>query len=513
MAKKVIQKPLFWVLIVSLFIAHTSCVYIFREDKIETNISSTMVESPVKAHLKDGTTALFSEGALFTPTQIIGDGVLYSIDLEYGSSISELEREEVAAYEVFSNQIDYGRSVGTSVATSLFATALTPLLLVAIFGSCPTIYSDTGSGEVLEAELFSNSIAPILEARDVTSLKAKPINNLLQLKVKNEALETHYINHLELIEVLHEPGREIIPTNYGIPLSTGNHLDPVHAYNSLGEDVTDFVSVKDGKSYEYEISTDIEELQWDHIDLTFPPTNTESGALMLRLRNSLYTTILLYDFLLADQGINALDWIGKDLSTVTEAVALGDLLYTYMGIRIEKFNGIEYEEIGRISNTGPIEWKDIAVPIETMANDSVRLRLKFMADSWRIDQIKFAAQVSEPEVNYLPVYDIHDGKGADDKESRNSLAQDDEIYFVTYPGEHVNLSFQTNKVPDDMEVSYLLAGQGFYIEWIRNSWVEGKESSGSLTYSSEMMAKAQQKWQLEKKEFEKQFFNSKIPVE
>lgn len=513
MTKRVTGKSLFWVLIVSLLITHTSCVYIYREDKIETSINSTLVESPVKAHLKNGATALFRDGALFTPTQVIGDGVLYSIDLEYGSSISVLERDEVAAYEVFSNEIDYGRSVGTSVATSLVATALTPLLLVAIFGSCPTIYSETGSGEVLEAELFSNSIAPILEARDVTSLKVQSINNLVQLEVRNEALETHYINHLELMEVFHEPGREIVPTNYGIPLSTGNHLDPVYAFNSLGEEVTEFVSLKDGVSYEYEIATDIEELQWDHIDLTFPPTNTESGALTLRLRNSLYTTILLYDFLLADQGINALDWIGKDLGTVTEAVALGDLLYTYMGIRVEQFNGSEYEEIGRISNTGPIEWKDITMPIETVANDSVKFRLKFLADSWRIDQIKFATEVSEPEVNYLPVSQIYDGKGANDEDSRNLLAQDDEVYFVTYPGEHFNLSFQTNEVPERMEASYLLAGQGFYIEWIRNSWVEGKESPASLIYSSDLMAKAQQKWQTEKKEFEKQFFNSKIPVE
>jgi hypothetical protein len=43
----------------------------------------------------------------------------------------------------------------------------TVVLLKALFGSCPTVYSTTGDESLFEAESFSYSIAPLLEARDV----------------------------------------------------------------------------------------------------------------------------------------------------------------------------------------------------------------------------------------------------------------------------------------------------------------------------------------------------------
>jgi hypothetical protein len=63
---------------------------------------------------------------------------------------------------------------------------------------------------VEEAELFSNSIAPLFEARDVDRLQAQPdANGMLRLDVRNEAMETHYINHLQLFEVQHAGARSI----------------------------------------------------------------------------------------------------------------------------------------------------------------------------------------------------------------------------------------------------------------------------------------------------------------
>ena len=69
----------------------------------------------------------------------------------------------------------------------------------ACFGSCPTFYAPEGERMVLQAEGFSDSIAPSLERRDVDALfRTRPTGRDLQLRLTNEALETHVIKEANL---------------------------------------------------------------------------------------------------------------------------------------------------------------------------------------------------------------------------------------------------------------------------------------------------------------------------
>ena len=86
------------------------------------------------------------------------------------------------------------------------------LLFVAIFGSCPTVYSFDGQNYNLGAETFSYSIAKRFESSDLDRLDFGELQNgEYSLKIANEALETHYINQLCLLSVVHPPGYEAFP--------------------------------------------------------------------------------------------------------------------------------------------------------------------------------------------------------------------------------------------------------------------------------------------------------------
>src|SRR4029078_7868450 len=88
----------------------------------------------------------------------------------------------------------------------------TIVLLKAIFGSCPTVYADTGTGAELQAEGFSYAIAPLLENRDVDPLHVRvDADDKIRLELRNEALETHFINHIELLAVRHAKDAVVIP--------------------------------------------------------------------------------------------------------------------------------------------------------------------------------------------------------------------------------------------------------------------------------------------------------------
>lgn len=492
----------------------SSCVIIFRTNKVDTDLSSKSVKSPVKVHLNDGRTALFQTGASFTESQIQGNGILYSLDLNKKRQIDRIDRSEVAAYEVFTSKVDPISTVlvsSAATAASLFAVAV---LSVAIFGSCPTIYTETDSAMVLESELFSNSIAPMLEKRDITDIHSRPDEEgLMHLEIRNEALETHYINHLELLEVSKRKGQRIVADSDGRIYGLSEFADPIAAIHK-DEDIRSVLTESDSLAFESTIGEleGSEDIQWDYINLEFAPGISDKGALFFELRNSLFPTVLLYDFLLGSQGVESLDWIGKDLETVSGAVALGDFNYTYMGLRIEQKMEDEYKEIGRIPNTGPIAPREIAVPVNHMPQDTLRFRLKFLADSWRIDKLKLAREISEPQYRFIPVASIQNAEGETGTGYLSLINEADEQYFVTTPGDRFTATFETTLPDAGFEYSYMLAGQGYYIEWIRKDWIENTSAPDGLQLSADMIMQAQQKWKNVKKDFEQRFFESRIPV-
>lgn len=148
----------------------SSCVLIFRSNSVNSEVANKEIKSPVKVHLNDGRTAVYRSGAMFTESTIEGQGFIYSLTMELEEEVSQLDRSNVTAYEVFDSDVRpvsiFLASVGATAAVTFGSAALA----VAIFGSCPTVYAATDFLMVLESELFSNSISPIIEKRDVTDI-------------------------------------------------------------------------------------------------------------------------------------------------------------------------------------------------------------------------------------------------------------------------------------------------------------------------------------------------------
>lgn len=500
-------------IIISIFLI-SSCVYIFRSNDIETEAPNKFVESPVKVHMKDGQTVLFRNGTTFSDLHITGVGSVYSLDMKFVRQIDMLEREGVAAYEIFESNVNAPATVlGSTVATAgaVYGAAL---LAIAMFGSCPTVYATTDSSMVLESELFSNSIAPIIEKRDVTDLYATPdVTGLIELEIRNEALETHYINHLELLEVFHKTGSSISPDTDGQIYAMENFKKPVIAKDSIGRNLLTVLSNSDDLEYSSDIDTTtlVNDVMWDTIDLEFKAGDENPKALVLDLRNSLFATVLLYDYLIAAQGIESLDWLGKELETVSGAVAMGDFSQSFMGLRVLQEIDGNFEPIDRISNTGPIASRKIAVPLEQTLENTIKIRLKFLSDSWRINQIEMATIVDKPQIKYLPVDSVVDAANENSPDNLNRLSQPDDEYLVTTPGNRFKAFFQTGTAENGQTNSYLLAAQGYYTEWVREEWTQNKPET-PFDLNANLIVQAQQEWQRVKRDFEQQFFELKVPV-
>ena len=171
-------------------ISAAACIWISHrvEVKAVDPRDAIVVKSPVKAHLKDGATVVYADGVTVTGGMLRGAGLRYDLTLRQTGKVDSVPLDSVVGMESFQTRVN---AVQTAIATSAATVGGIvggAMLAVAIFGSCPTVYS--GDGERDEAELFSSSIAPLFEARDVDRLQAQPDpNGVLRLEVRNEAME------------------------------------------------------------------------------------------------------------------------------------------------------------------------------------------------------------------------------------------------------------------------------------------------------------------------------------
>ncbi|HWA56208.1 MAG TPA: hypothetical protein VG692_03085 [Gemmatimonadales bacterium] len=477
---------------------------------------SVQVNTPVKAHMLDGSTVLYSNGVVVRQDRLVGAGQRYGLRAQFVEVVQSVPVDSVVGMETYRSRTDPIASIGLSfVATTVGAAAVTATA-AAIFGSCPTFYSDSAGTDRLEAEGFSYSIAPLFEARDVDRLRAGPRDGALRLEVRNEALETHQINQLELLEVSHRTDELVVPDGDGRPLALAGLAAPAGARDRAGRSVAPLLTRADGRVFASDtaaLARASEQDFGDYIDLVFPPVATDDSlALVFRLRNSLLNTVLLYDVMLGSRAARALDWQGRDLSRVGPALELGTWYASRMGLRVLVPAGDGFRDVGRVRDTGPIAWKDVGVVIPGRGADSVRVRLAFPLDNWRIDRVAVGT-VRRPASRALPLAAVLGGDGKPDPAALASMRSADRTYLETRPGQHFTAVWATGGAPGgDTLRTYLLAAQGYYTEWVRGSWLAAARDTSAFRATDASLVEAMRQWRRAQDSLETRFYASRIPV-
>jgi hypothetical protein len=474
------------------------------------------VESPMKAFLLDGSTVVYERGGLITPTAVEGDGTRYAVGTLEPTPVRSIALDSVIGIEAFQGRVNGAATFFATVGATALGVLGTAALMVAIFGSCPTFYGSAEQGGLLQAEAFSYSIAPLLEGRDLDALRLVPDSDgVLRLELRNEALETHYINELELVVVDHAPEARAMSDDRGIPLAVTGETPPRTAHDRDGTDLLSVVSASDDRRFsssEERIRSASSADERDFIDLTFDRPDGEEAVLVLQLRNSLLTTVLFYDMMLGRAGAGAVDWIGKDLARIGSVAQLGRWFQDAMGLRVEIPRGGEWVEVGRVPDTGPIAWEEVGVRIPVPDSGPVRVRLSFFTDAWRVDRVSLGLpdEVAGP-VRMAPAR-LEDDRRLLPPDALALLAEPDERYLATYPGTSVMLEFDPPAVRPERGRSYLLASQGYYTEWVRTEWIRNADRAVTFEPDDDTVETLMHLWLGKKHAFEEQFYSSRIPV-
>ena len=221
----------------------------------------------------------------------------------------------------------------------------------------------------------------------------------------------------------------------------------------------------------------------EHIDITVPrEAGRDSLALLLDMRSSLLSTTIFYDEMLARHGARSLDWVGHDLSKITTVAQVARWYTDHFGLRVSVRDGDDWKPIVRMMDFGPTAWRTVAAVIphaRRLRGDSIRLRLSFVTDEFRIDRVATTWDVRPVEARTISAARVTESGGMRRDDVRDFIRAADDRRLVTSPGDRFFVDFDVGR--DATPRTFLVAVDGYYVEWVRPAWI--RSAADSLPFS------------------------------
>jgi hypothetical protein len=405
-----------------------------------------------------------------------------------------------------------GNSAATGLGTASVITGIFTAVCIsdpkACFGSCPTFYAFDGHRNKLQAEGFSSSIAPSLEAKDIDALYNVSLRNRdFNLEVKNEALETHYIRYVNILAAHHSKGNRVLATTQDKFYEVSGFLEPSLAIANEG-DIKEKIRLYDGTE-RFSRSDSVNLAEKETVELTFENVPSEETGLVIACRQSLMTTFVFYQSL-AYMGTKAGDWLTRlELGNNNiRKLAQNFIHLGFIEILMQDKNR-NWHKISEAGETGPIAGDIKLVPIKRYnVGEKLKLRLVMTKGLWRIDYLSLAIIVGEVKpVEIHPEYAEPQYSG--ESKVVDLLLNNDSL-LINMPGDEYFIHY---RLPDNYnEYELFLDTKGYYIEWMRDKWI--KEEEPYMVYemffnSAKYLKDLAPKFKAVEASMEKSFWSSK----
>lgn len=524
-----IRPILYCLIFVSAVLLVESCkIPHFRNDYQDATalFYKTEGESPrpyLKAHMKNGTLyVLADQWKIDTSThRVIGTGQLYGLNRNLVSTGPvQISIDSVAIFET-NTKIKNAEApfiAGLSILAGLDVALGVICLTVpkACYGSCPTFYiNEHDNFRYADAEGFSNAIAPSLEYADVDALNYTAFgNDSFCITMKNEALETHCIQDIQLLAFPIAPGEAVAQTPRQTYFLCKKEFPLTKAMGPEGE-ITSLLNKAD-RIERFSLADTENMSSKEEIILTFDHTEgVQSLGLRLDFRQTLMTTYLIY---------SAMGYMGDEVGDMFARIENGG------DTRDKLRNGIK-KELGNIDvylwneRTGNWDFKEgfyetgpIAINRQLIALDKktgteqTKVKLILNKGLWRIDYAALTHLIKPiSPLTILPNKITIDGKVNTVAYAKLSSTTE---HLISMPGDKYKLHF---KMPDSKQgYSLFLYSKGYYLEWMRAHWIKDKDllKLRQMVYQPRKYLRSEAaKYKSYEATMEEQFWNSKVETQ
>ena len=445
--------------------------------------TSNLSKDAIKVHMKDGGLFVLSSYIVISSNDsIIGNGEYYNsnrnkanppkqIDTKTlnGQSSFKISFSDIALFET--NKITglSGKLIGMGLVGVTSAITSTYCLInpKACFGSCPTFYAWNGEKMQLMAEGFSSSILKAYEKSDIDMLYWSKINGKdFQLKLTNEALETHVIRYADLLVFPKRTQERVFATEEGQFYKTDKILSPNICKGPEG-DCRDLVLKMDAKE-RFSVSDEKNLAAKEFIELEFNTASKSQLGLIIGCRQTLLTTYLFYQSL-ANLGNSAGYFASRIESGDQSLKRKVDRIWNILGgieVYVQGKNR-NWIKAGEIEEMGPIASDVHLLKLPVQESEITKIRLKMTKGLWRIDYVgltEMKEQVHPIQINPTVVI-------SNDSIDSKALTQlcDSDNPLITLPGDSYTLHYTLPSTNDDYEI--FLKTKGYYLEWMREEWI------------------------------------------
>ena len=424
----------------------------------------------LKVHFRDGRLTIFSEWRSFEKERIIiGSGFRYDANrTSIGMGTDTIPFDKIALLET--NVVHPGDGlVGMSVLSG-GTLALTIYCITnpkACFGSCPTFYAWDGKYFTLMAEGFSSSVLPSLEDRDIDALyKAKPSSRIFELRMTNEALETHLIRYADLLIAKRPEGGRIVHMTDNTLRQAFAFYPPSSCTAPEGDIMVKLLSFDTIERFSGADSNDLAEKET--IELSFDKHPGLHKGLTLGFRQSLLTTFLFYQGL-AYLGDSAVKFMAMMESHPEISKMLGNPFNTELGgidIYVQDKTG-KWIGIGNFYETGPIAHNVQTIAIPDSLSDCTKIRLEMTKGMWRLNYASLVSLGNEVTPTRLHPFEVSSDTGK--CPGALAILQSSTSHLASMPGDKWTLKYE---LPEDYtNYEILLDSKGYYLEWMRKEWL------------------------------------------
>jgi hypothetical protein len=471
-------------LMVGILLVNTRCATtIVRELRPPPAIATDSSINDVKVHMNDGSLYVldifdmdnnsdtaFGFGTYYDQYR---DVVKFNVDPS-GQWIADrflIPLQDVALVEM--NQLKNrmsGKIIGITLvsAATIGVTAYCLANPKACFGSCPTFYAWDGTDTALIAEGFSSSILRKYEQEDIDMLySASSTNSSLNLRLTNEALETHVIRYADVLVLPRGDGERVFTTGMGEFFHTYDITAPMACKSPEGDCLEKLILMD--KIERYGPSDPENLIARESVEITFTDVPQGERGFIIGCRQSFMTTYLFY------QG---LAYLGKSAGYFAARIESGDKFLQRKFDRIkELLGGIEvfvqdsrgrWISVGEIAESGPIasDIHIIRLPDE-LRSENLNIRLRMTKGLWRIDYVAIGRLGQKIDPILIEPAEVV-AKSTSGINTPPYL-KDPQVPLVTLPGDVYELRYNIPDIGGPYDL--FLKSRGYYLEWIREPWL------------------------------------------